>query len=50
MADLLLPFCDAGSLCIRQGAVRKRVVAGLVFVDVEVPNSLPQLPRSVTFA
>lgn len=37
VADLLIPFCDAGSINNKDvsGVVRKRIIASLAYVDVE---------------
>ena len=40
--DLLIPFCDAGSISVRHSSVRKRIVLGLAFVDVEVSAAFPK--------
>ena len=33
--DLLMPFCEAGSISAKQSSVRKRIIASLAFVDTE---------------
>ena len=36
VADLLIPFCDAGSVSCKVGGARRRIVVSLAFVDVHV--------------